>query len=143
MRKIVYLFTIFLAINCKSQVKKEKTIEKKDSMEYLDTKDYESLMKNPVFASYGYYISSEGDKVQVYRGTNNIGFIKRIEKKDSPYAIFKVFHENGKLQLEGLSFYDNNYGIQKEYDELGNLIKETNYDLPYKYTIEDLATKMN
>ncbi|WP_165605766.1 hypothetical protein [Flavivirga aquatica] len=45
------------------------------------------------------------------------------------------------MKLTG-EFFPNDFekGIWKEYDEEGNLIKETDYDAPYKYTWEDILS---
>ncbi|WP_222931358.1 hypothetical protein [Xanthovirga aplysinae] len=64
-----------------------------------------------------------------------------FESPPSPalFQTYRVFYYNGKLKLEGLQFpNDFEKGIWREYDEQGNLIKETNYDEPFKFSFEDI-----
>lgn len=141
--KLILSILLLNVISCKSQIKKEEIIIKQnDVMEHFDKKNYDDLMKNPQFASYGYYLNSNGDKIQVYTNSGGKGFIKRIKNHNSPYININSFYENGNLQLIGLQFYVFQVGISKEFDETGKLTKETNHDLPYKFSIDDLREKI-
>ncbi len=59
-----------------------------------------------------------------------------IEKETPPlpklYTIFRKFYLNGNLKEEGILLPgDLHVGIWREYDEQGNLTKETNWDETY------------
>ena len=55
------------------------------------------------------------------------------------YSITKLYFSNYNIKIKGISF-NNDFpiGIWYEFDEQGKLIKETNYDEPYKFTFEDV-----
>lgn len=142
-QKIILALLLFNAIGCKSQEKKENLITKqKDTMKHFDKKNYNDLMKNPNFATYGYYFDDAKTKIQVYSNSGGKGYIRRIKKYNSPYVQINSFYENGNLQFEGLQFYVFLVGINKEFDDNGKLIKETNNDLLYKFSIDDLREKL-
>ena len=61
---------------------------------------------------------------------NNSYFIKKSQ-----------YYKNGFLKITGL-YFDSSFkqGVWKEFDEQGNLIKETDYDKGFDYTWENLLT---
>ncbi|KUJ60507.1 hypothetical protein AR687_17190 [Flavobacteriaceae bacterium CRH] len=108
-------------------------------MEHFDIGKFEKLPTNP---ETGLLILENGDETYYLKGANNQGYIERIEKKNTPFTIVKVFHENRSLLTKGEEFYSFRIGSYKEYDDIGNLTKEINYDQDYKFSIYDLAKKM-
>lgn len=83
-----------------------------------------------------------GDKVQQFTGSEGKGYVERITRDDTPYGIVRVYHPNGFLHIQGKEFYGFPIGVYREYSETGKLIKETNYDEPYKFSVDDMAKKM-
>jgi hypothetical protein len=132
--KIFVAILLFTIIACKSQ-----TTNLNKNLEHFNIDKFKYLVTNP---DTGLLILENGDETYYIKSVNNQGYIVRIEKKDTPFTIVKVFHENKSLLTKGEEFYNFRIGIYKEYDEIGNLIKEINYDQDYKFSIADLAKKI-
>jgi hypothetical protein len=139
--QIIILVLLLHFTSCKSQIikKDELTIKKDTTMEHFDINKYKKLPVNP---KTGLQVLPNGDEVQHFTGSKGVGFVERTKIKNSPYCIVKVFYQNTSLQAKGNEFYGLPIGIHNEYDEKGNLIKETNYDKDYKFSIDDLIKKM-
>ncbi|MGV0925393.1 hypothetical protein [Empedobacter tilapiae] len=64
--------------------------------------------------------------------------------KSSFFSIYREYYTNDNIKLKGLRFNNNNdrfsfrKGIWYDFNVEGKLIKETNYDEPYKFTFEDI-----
>ena len=143
MKKIPFIIIFSVIIfSCKAQTRNSTDNNKTNTMEKFDYKMYNDLIKDSQFLSYGYVILSNGDKLQIFKGSENKGFIQKTGKKNTSYELYKVFYENGNLQFMSTHFYDFSIGISKEYNENGELIKEIDYDKDYKFSIEDLQKKM-
>ena len=82
-------------------------------------------------ASYCEYTDSMG--YVVYIGKNDDGYLKMRRRKGSMFGEYRYYFLNGNLKESGeYYFQDFHCGIWKEYDEKGNLLKETDMDKPYK-----------
>ena len=82
-------------------------------------------------ASYCEYTDSVG--YVVYIGKNDDGYLKTKRRKESLFGEYRYYFLNGNLKESGeYYFQDFHCGIWKEYDEKGNLLKETDMDKPYK-----------
>ena len=82
-------------------------------------------------ASYCEYTDSMG--YVVYIGKNDDGYLKTKRRKESLFGEYRYYFLNGNLKESGeYYFQDFHCGIWKEYDEKGNLLKETDMDKPYK-----------
>ncbi|WP_145902553.1 hypothetical protein [Flavobacterium covae] len=130
--QIIYLLAF---LSCKSQVKSESI--NNINMETIDIEKYRKNKTNN-----GYIFHEDNEKIRQVESEDKTFWEERSNEKTG-IRIYKEFHKNSKLKSILKSFYSIKFGFKKEYDEQGKLIRETNYDLPYKYTIEDLATKMN
>ena len=61
------------------------------------------------------------------------GYLKTKRRKESLFGEYRYYFLNGNLKESGeYYFQDFHCGIWKEYDEKGNLLKETDMDKPYK-----------
>ncbi|WP_345200386.1 hypothetical protein [Chryseobacterium ginsengisoli] len=133
MKQLIIITILSLSmINCKGQqndtLKSNNSI--KDTMEYITIEEFNK--RN--------YINNQGDFVQQFKGSNNIDFIQNIHKKGTPITLIKAFYEKTKsIKGTGQRFNNFVYGIWKEYDESGKLIKETNWDKNYLFKVEDLC----
>ena len=68
---------------------------------------------------------------------------KRTKEKNSPYIHYKqYFKDNFNLSSEMECFYTMPIGIKKDYDHLGNLIKETNYETTFAFSVNQLSEKI-
>ena len=82
-------------------------------------------------ASYCEYTDSVG--YVVYIGKNDDGYLKTKRRKESLFGEYRYYFLNGNLKESGeYYFQDFHCGIWREYDEKGNLLKETDIDKPYK-----------
>ena len=82
-------------------------------------------------ASYCEYTDSVG--YVVYIGKNDDGYLKTKRRKESLFGEYRYYFLNGNLKESGeYYFQDFHCGIWREYDEKGNLLKETDMDKPYK-----------
>ena len=81
--------------------------------------------------SYCEYTDSMG--YVVYLGKNDDGYLKTKRRKESLFGEYRYYFLNGNLKESGeYYFQDFHCGIWREYDEKGNLLKETDIDKPYK-----------
>ncbi|MEO8236490.1 MAG: hypothetical protein ABI576_00180 [Flavobacterium sp.] len=139
MKKIIIAILLLLTASCKSQTENITDRNKTKTMEKFNTEKYKNLPINP---ETGLQILPNGDDVEILKGSNNKGFVERINKANTPYIFFKSFYDNGNLQAEGVSIYGTIINKHKEFDEKGHLIKEIDYNKDYKFSIEDLQKKM-
>lgn len=132
MKKIILTGLLTIGFNsCKGQTDKFKIPNNanKDTMEYIKLEDFKK----------GNYTNERGDFVQQFTGSGNIDYVVNIKSKNSPVTFIKVFYESTKsLKVTGQRFYDFVYGEWKEYSEQGKLIKNTDHDKDYKFSIHDL-----
>ena len=148
MVKFFLLFISMFLIACVAPTPK-KNISKKSNqrvyLEKLDTADAnkrileyrekeEAEFPDEQFmgpASYCEYTDSVG--YVVYIGKNDDGYLKMKRRKGSMFGEYRYYFLNGNLNESGeYYFQDFHCGIWKEYDEKGNLLKETDMDKPYK-----------
>ncbi len=127
MKNRIFTILIILFTSCNAQ---KTTIMKKF--------DIGKFNKHKDTIRYEYYQTLENGTVITQREDND-EYIEIIKYKDKYIQEFNSYYKNGKLKISGF-FLENDFysGIWKEYDEKGNLIKETNYDKGYNYTWEDL-----
>lgn len=107
-------------------------------MEKLNNKSFDEVQVN----GEANFTLSNGDIVRQFEDKNS--YIESITKKETPFETVNVFDKStGALKATGENFYRFPIGILKEYDQSGVLIKETNFDEPFKFTIEALAQKID
>ena len=82
-------------------------------------------------ASYCEYTDSVGCTISITKTVN--GYVTTKQKKNSLFGEYRYYFLNGNLKESGeYYFQDFHCGIWREYDEKGNLLKETDIDKPYK-----------
>ncbi|MFD2592287.1 hypothetical protein ACFSTE_15725, partial [Aquimarina hainanensis] len=102
----------------------------------MKTFDVEQFNKNKINNRYT-YISKDSTKVE--QSTWQFGYEETITKQNDFFQVYNKYYKDGTLKVTGEFFPDDFLkGIWKEYDEQGNLVKETDYDAPYKFTWEDI-----
>ena len=120
---------------------------KKDTMKRLDSNKFKDLPldnnRNKIRStSDETFYRTDKERIRVSSYSGRIG----IEKEDinTPYGSVEVYSEKTKsLLLEGKIFSRNiKIEIWKEYDENGELIKETDWDSGYQFSIDSLIEKM-
>ena len=61
---------------------------------------------------------------------------------NSAYEFTSNYDAKGLLLKTITTFHDTLFGLIKYYDDSGNVTKEEDLDIPYKFSIDDLITKM-
>ncbi|WP_378298294.1 hypothetical protein [Aquimarina hainanensis] len=85
------------------------------------------------------YIFLEKDSTKIFQKKRHSEFKEVIISSNSYFQTINRYYLSGKFK-SSVKYFPNQFlkGLLKEYDEQGNLIKETNYDAPYKFTWEDI-----
>ncbi len=164
MKKIINLGILLCCVNiaisqnvnqpCKNL--KNKTIEKFDVNKYRDlpldstTKFFNKPPNIPLDIylkqatdgiSVNVYLISGGKKININADATSI--IVREKDKNTPYKLYKYYSaKTNNLLVSGFLYDDIHLGLWKEYDEDGNLIKETDEDKDFQFTLNDLINKM-
>ncbi|UHO37582.1 hypothetical protein H5J24_18160 [Chryseobacterium capnotolerans] len=136
MIKYLFLLILLANISCNAQKKPVMIPEVDNNFEKFDSIKFNSSIKESSdilreFLSNGNYIEMT---------VSNSGKYYLETFKDSYYMISKSFYSNGNIKRKGIGFNGDAFkkGIWYEFDEKGNLIKETDYDIPFKFTFEDI-----
>lgn len=79
--------------------------------------------------------------VEIYKDKDK--FIVLETANDSYFTVYKEFDNSKNILLKGVQFNINNgkafrKGVWYQFDKDRKLIKEKDYDLPYKFTFEDV-----
>ena len=148
MVKFILLFISMFLIACVAPTPKKNISKKSNQMVYLEKLDTADANKRILEyrkkeeaefpdeqfmgpASYCEYTDSVG--YVVYIGKNDDGYLKMKRRKGSMFGEYRYYFLNGNLNESGEYYFQNFHcGIWKEYDEKGNLLKETDMDKPYK-----------
>ena len=147
MRKIIILLsTLLIIIGCKIQ--KRDNHQSENNMEYLDLNKYKNWEKDPKYNSTNEmkFYKKEDKRVKIL-------FLKNLIQKDwiqieessiiTPYTYISIYDSKTGLMLSFTKqFYMMKVGIGKQYNNIGKLIKEEDYDRGYTFTIKDLVQKI-
>ena len=136
MKKIIILTWLSVMLACQSQNIKNMTPTVDNQFETFDKVLHERIEVKNHISEY----DSDNNYIELLLSTKLI--TNRFTPKDSYFQIIKVYNRNGKIITKGLTlnlpWSTFNKGIWYEFNENGKLIKETNYDEPYKFTFEDI-----
>ncbi len=137
MMRILFILLIILTLNnCKGQEKNKQTNETKKE-KIMKTFDIETFNNNKKGDE---YIFKLDENTTVKQQESNAGYFEFIKSDNNDFGVMnRYYNKNGKLMLT-VEYFPNDFivGIKKEYDEQGNLIKETDLDKPFTYTWEDI-----
>jgi hypothetical protein len=143
--KIIILALLLNLTSCKSQVKEKNNSTNKTNttMEYFNINKYKDWEIDTKFSASNNdkYLKLDNKRVKILDFGDT--FQEEQSNNKNPYLYFKTYFSITKsVKATGQNFYDLEFGIWKEYDNKGNLIKETDYDEDYKFSIDDLIKKM-
>lgn len=125
-----YILLLMLFTNCKAQNNSQKTTKMK-------TFDIETFNKNKNHLNEYTYISS--DSTVTKQSDDDYEYYETIKPKESFFLSINRYYKNRIIKLEGHIFQNFfQKGVWKEYNEQGNLIKEIDYDKPFKFTWNDI-----
>ncbi|MEO8236487.1 MAG: hypothetical protein ABI576_00165 [Flavobacterium sp.] len=135
----IILASLLFTIGCKSQEKREDVMaQQNDNLEHFDKKKFD---ENKKFGEYIFKLNGE-TKIRQMGPHEDKTYSEDIRKNNSPFRYLNAYFLNAQLKSQTKTFYVFPIGITKEYDENGKLIKETNHDVPYKFSIDDLREKI-
>ena len=148
MVKFIILIMSILLTACVAPTPKKNASKKSNQMVYLEKLDTldankkileyrkkeEAEFPDEQFmdpASYCEYTDSMGCTISITKTVN--GYVTTKQKKNSLFGEYRYYFLNGNLKESGEYYFQNFHcGIWREYDEKGNLLKETDMDKPYK-----------
>jgi len=131
-----------LAVACSSAKKQHvSTNTKDDFMPSPDRKfDIETFNKNKNESDYRYFTDNDVfEVVQFYVGDGK-GFVESRRNPKELFEEYYTYYENGDIKQEARRFRNKGFfkGNGYFYDLTGELTEVINYDVPYKYTWEDV-----
>ncbi len=129
----IYLLYSLLIITLITSCKAQNNNLKQDTMKTFDIETFE---KNKIGNEYNTILK---DSTVVKQRKMQFDYYEIIKPKNSYFQTRNRYYSNGKLKSTVQDF-PNDFlaGVMKEYDQQGNLIKETDYDKPYKFTFKDV-----
>lgn len=151
MRKITFILfsVLFMMCSCKGQHKDEQTkrksitekkiVKKKDtSMEHFDIENF----NKHVVDDERNFTDNKGNVIRQFK--TNDGFQEEVTAPDNYFVTSKSFYEKGSIKEKGNIFHGNGFvkGLWINYDENGNIIKQTDYDAPFKFSWDDVLQFM-
>ncbi|MEO8770639.1 MAG: hypothetical protein ABI402_11155 [Ferruginibacter sp.] len=108
-------------------------------MEKFDIKKFEEKKINGEYN----FILNDGTQVRQIENKNSKDYVEERKTASGMYTEIKLFFMgSGNLKTAGEKFYNFPVGKWKYFDEAGNLVKEPDWDTNYKFSVEDLAGKM-
>ena len=134
--KTFYLYTLLLlSLGCKAQEFDLRNMKRFDEKVF---KDWEVDTSKLVFPGTT-YLKKGNDRVEISIGEKS----KQIKLTNiiDPYMyVYRYYPKTNILMQETKFFYSVLIGKTYTYNEKGKLIKEENWDAPYKVSIEELIT---
>ncbi|WP_421498068.1 hypothetical protein V8245_06465 [Flavobacterium columnare] len=139
MRHLLLLLLFFKT--CSAQQKNNTTMEEPTITKDFEKFDYTLFNKykttvNPTSKDYFVEKTLEsGLYIEMFEDTY------RETPKNSYFTLVKGYYKNGNIIRKGLTLNNNiqcMISTWYEFSEDGKLIKETNYDAPYKFTFEQI-----
>jgi len=123
-----YILIMFLVVISSCSAQKNKTMK---------TFDIETFNKYKNHLNEYKFVKEDSIFIRQIEWQDNYEEISK--SKNSFLENYKSFYKSGKIKMK-VSRFPNKFlkGIMKEYDEQGTLVKETDYDAPYKFTWEDI-----
>ncbi|MGV0925392.1 hypothetical protein [Empedobacter tilapiae] len=139
MKNLIILLTLNIMLACQSQNinTMEPTVDNKfETFDQLEKIKFKTIIDKNNLVIRGYLFNN--NYVEITSVIPVKYYIETI--KDSFFLISKSFYSNNNIKSKGLGFNGDGFpiGIWYYFDEEGKLIKETNYDEPYKFTFEDI-----
>ena len=135
--KAVYLLCLcLLAVSCSTQQKETTTnnqqqIIQKDTIMAAEKFNIEEFNKHQKENAWRFTDDYGKEHYLRYIGG---GYTEEISTKNNPLVLRCNYYSNGNLKRKGYYFHGNSFnkGIWIDYDEKGNIVKQTDYDEPYK-----------
>jgi hypothetical protein len=152
MKLLLHLLSYFFLVSCAGQKKDLNKSNQNRMHEKIDIEKMKSVSVKSnatVIDEHGAtvhtleYEHSEiqnGSVVKTFSGNDVNGYVVKETHPNKPFIGYKEFYKNGFLKLKGETFKYGNFrsGVWYTFDDKGQLLNETNYELAYKFTINDV-----
>lgn len=121
-----------------------KTMKSKEEYKIIKRFDVEGYKKNNTYGRYEFTDRNGMSVIQRYSKSEANGetYIDERHYPDSPYLYSCVYDSRGRIKVSLTEFHEMPIGKRHDYDTSGNVIKETDEDALYKFSIDDLILKM-
>jgi hypothetical protein len=144
--KLIIVYTLLISLCCceanirkESAIKQEnQTIKQDTTMERFDKIKFDA---NKVDGEYNFTLQNGLQVRQLKFGEDS--YVEYSKYAGATKEMLKEYFASTLfLKTKGETFYGSRIGTWQEYDESGKLLKETDYDKPYKYSIAELNEDM-
>ena len=138
--KTFYLYTLLLlSLGCKAQVFDLRDMKRFDEKVF---KDWEVDTVYVQMYDWDRFLKKGDERVRIIKTDSFIQV--EVSNIANPYKNkYKYDIRTKRLILQSYFFYNCQIGIWKDWSKTGKLIKEVDYDKPYKLRIKDIITLVN
>lgn len=138
--RLISALLVICTFACRGQLNHNNVNnQKQTSMEKFDIAEFNKKSNNGEYQ----FTLKDGSQVRQIENAASQDYTVEMKNPPDPHSVLKLFYfKSGNLKAQGEKFYSFPIGKWMFYDESGLLIKETNWDSAYKFTIEDLDKKM-
>lgn len=136
MKKYFFLLILIINISCNAQKNSLMIPEIDNKFEQFDSIKFNlSVKESPDILR---QFQPNGNYIEMTIANSGKYYLETF--KDTYYMISKSYYPNGNIKKKGIGFNADAFqkGIWYEFDEEGKLIKEIDYDKPFKFTFEDI-----
>ncbi|MCQ9637704.1 hypothetical protein MP477_22350 [Chryseobacterium sp. WG23] len=136
MKKNIVFLSLLIILSCKSQNTKNMLPLIDNNFEKFDSSKIKKSSQNNSDVLREFL--PNGNYIEINIASSGKYYLETF--KNSYYTISKSYYSNGNIKSKGIGFNGDGFQIGKwfEFDEKGNLIKEVDYDKPYKFSFEDI-----
>ena len=138
--KTFYLYTLLLlSLGCKAQEFDLRDMKRFDEKVF---KDWEVDTQYVQIYDWDRFLKKRDERVRIIKTDSFIQV--EVSNIANPYKKkYKYDIRTKRLILQSYFFYDCQIGIWKDWSKKGKLIKEVDYDEPYKLSVKDIITLVN
>jgi hypothetical protein len=135
----LFYLLLILTTACNAQRTKDPSKTNKPHMEKFNKAKFDS---NKVNGEYS-FVLDDGTRVKQMENISGNEYVEEMTDPKKPFSKVRVyFMDSANIKVKGERFYLIPIGEWQYYNNNGSLIKETNWDSAYKFTINDLAKKV-
>ena len=138
--KALYLYILLLlSFSCKAQEFDLRDMKRFDEKVF---KDWEVNRQYVQMYDWDRFLKKGDERVRIIKTDSFIQV--EVSNIANPYKNkYKYDIRTRRLILQSYFFYDCQIGIWKDWSKTGKLIKEVDYDEPYKLSVKDIITLVN
>lgn len=140
MKTVMLLVIIcFLQLTCKSQDdEKNNTFINNQKLTKMKTLNQDIINIYKAYEKQEYVKNDTIFKLKEYDDV----YLTTTKSVNNNFIVRTIYDKKTlKLKREGISFINMPVGIHKFYDENGNLLKETDFDQGFNFTVDNLISK--